>query len=212
MSVCGIVLAAGRGVRMGGTPKQLLPLGGRPLLQHVLDAAADAGVEGLVVVLGHAADRIAPALRLPPGARVVVNPRHDEGQSTSLGVALAAMPPEASAALVLLGDQPEVRPEAIRAVIAGAADAPVVRASYGGVPGHPVLLDRSLWPQLARGRGDAGARGLIAARGERPALVELGGAAPADIDTPEDYARLTARGPAAPGGGDGTGASVRPRG
>ncbi len=107
---------------------------------------------------------------------------------------------------MLLGDQPEVRPEAIRAVIAAAADAPVVRASYGGVPGHPVLLARSLWPELARGRGDAGARGLIAARGERPALVEVGGAAPADIDTPEDYALLVARHPAAPGRGGGTGA------
>ena len=178
MSVWGIVLAAGRGVRMGGTPKQLLPLDGRPLLQHVLDAAASAGVEGVVVVLGHAADRIAPALRLPPGARVVVNPRHEEGQSTSLGVALDAMPPGAAAALVLLGDQPEVRADAIRAVIAAAGRAPVVRASYGGVPGHPVLLARSLWPELARGRGDAGARGLIAARGERPALVEVGGSAP----------------------------------
>jgi CTP:molybdopterin cytidylyltransferase MocA len=119
------------------------------------------------------------------------------------------MPPEASAALVLLGDQPEVRPEAIRAVIEAPADAPVVRASYGGVPGHPVRLDRALWGDLAGGRGDAGARGLIAARGERPALVEVGGVAPADIDTPEDYARLTARRPAAPRGGDGAGASVR---
>jgi molybdenum cofactor cytidylyltransferase len=203
MSVCGIVLAAGRGVRMGGTPKQLLLLDGRPLLQHVLDAAAAAALEDLVVVLGHEADRIAPELRPAPGARVVVNPRHEEGQSTSLSVALETMPSRASAALVMLGDQPEVRADAIRAVIAAAGDAPVVRASYGGVPGHPVLLARSLWPELVRGRGDAGARGLIAARGERPALVEVGGTAPADIDTPEDYARLGARHPAAPGGGGG---------
>jgi len=202
------VLAAGRGVRMGGTPKQLLPLDGRPLLQHVLDAATAAGLDDLVLVLGHAADRVEPALRLPAGARVVVNPRHQEGQSTSLSLALDGMRSEVTAALVLLGDQPEVRPEAIRAVIAAAADASVVRASYGGVPGHPVRLARSLWPELARGRGDAGARGLIAARGERPALVEVGGAAPADIDTPEDYALLVARHPAAPGGGGGTGASA----
>jgi molybdenum cofactor cytidylyltransferase len=208
MSVCGIVLAAGRGVRMGGTPKQLLPLDGRPLLQHAVDAAAAAGLQDIVVVLGHEADRIAPALHLPPGARVVVNPRHEEGQATSLSVALGAMPPGATAALVLLGDQPEVRAEALRAVIAAAGDAPVVRASYGGVPGHPVLLARSLWPELARGRGDAGARGLIAARGERPALVEVGGSAPADIDTPDDYARLRARHPAAPGEGGGTDATV----
>ena len=124
---------------------------------------------------------------------MVVNPRHEEGQSTSLGVALDAMPAGATAALVLLGDQPEVRADAIRAVIAAAGRGPVLRASYGGVPGHPVLLDRSLWPELTRGRGDAGARGLIAARDERPALVEVGGTAPPDIDTPEDYARLGAR-------------------
>ena len=104
MSVCGIVLAAGRGVRMGGTPKQLLPLDGRPLLQHVIDAAASAGVEALVVVLGHAADRarrrrVGPAppppspSPQPPYPQVTV-PRSEAEASALLGLPRGAAPDE----------------------------------------------------------------------------------------------------------------------
>jgi len=99
MSVVGIVLAAGRGARMG-SPKQLLELDGRPLLQHVIDAAAAAPLEGVIVVLGHEAERVAAALDLPAGVVVVANPRHRDGQSTSLraglGHAPGAPPPPSS--------------------------------------------------------------------------------------------------------------------
>ena len=91
MSVVALVLAAGAGTRMG-SPKQLLPVGGRPMLQHAVDAAAAGELGELVVVLGHAAREVAAALTLPPGARVVVNDRHAEGQATSLASGLAAMP------------------------------------------------------------------------------------------------------------------------
>ena len=83
MNVGGIILAAGRGARMG-RPKQLLPLDGRPLLQHVIDAAVAAPLDGIVVVLGHASDEVAAALALPPGVTIAVNPLHAQGQSTSL--------------------------------------------------------------------------------------------------------------------------------
>jgi molybdenum cofactor cytidylyltransferase len=194
VEVVGIVLAAGAGRRMRGAHKQLLPVGGRPLLQHVIDAAHRAGLQALVIVTGHREEEVAAALDLPPGARMLRNPDHAEGQASSLRAGIASAPPGAAAALVLLGDQPEVRADAIRAVAAACGPGvPAARASYGGRPGHPVLLDRSVWPDVARLRGDRGARELLAALGGRVAAVEVGGDPPADIDTPEAYRRLLAR-------------------
>jgi len=195
VTTCAIVLAAGAGVRMGGRVKQLLPLGGRPLVQHPIDAAVAAGLEDLVVVLGHAAQEIAAALVLPAGAVVVVNPQYASGQSTSLRAGIDAMPASARAALVLLGDQPEVSPAAIRAVVEAHArrGAPVVRAVYGGRRSHPVLLDRAVWPGVRGLRGDRGARDLIGAHAARTELVDLDGAPPEAVDTPADYERLAAR-------------------
>lgn len=194
MSVVALVLAAGAGTRMG-RPKQLLPVGGRPMLQHAVDAAAAAGLGGPVVVLGHAAEEVAAALVLPPEARVVVNPRHAEGQATSLAAGLAALPGGAEAALVLLGDQPEVRPDAIRAVVAGRRPGgpPMLRAAYRGRPGHPVLLERILWPAAGALRGDGGGRVLAARDPGALRLVEVGGDPPEDVDTPEDHRRLLMR-------------------
>jgi CTP:molybdopterin cytidylyltransferase MocA len=194
VTVCALILAAGAGSRMG-SPKQLLPLGGRLLLQHVVDAAAAAGLSDVVVVLGHAAGEVEAALVLPPGVRTVRNPRHAEGQATSLAAGLSAAPPGAAAALVLLGDQPEVRPDAIRALAAAHAPggAPILRASSGGRPGHPVLIDRALWPEAMALRGDGGARALVARHPGSLRLVEVGGDPPEDVDTPEDHRRLTHR-------------------
>jgi len=191
-TVGAVILAAGGSSRLG-RPKQLLPLAGRPLVQHAIDAAAAAGLAALVVVLGHEPESVAAAIRLPPGAVTVVNPRYRDGQSTSLHAGLRALGPGVSAALVLLGDQPTVSAEAIRAVVdAGGGAAPIVQARYGGRPGHPVLLGRATWAELLRTDGDRGARDLIAAHPEWVIGVEVGGPVPRDVDTWQDYEILRA--------------------
>jgi CTP:molybdopterin cytidylyltransferase MocA len=92
------------------------------------------------------------------------------------------------AAVVVLGDQPRITPEAVAAVAAAAGGAGAVRATYGGVPGHPVLLGRVLLDRAGELRGDVGFRDLLAGTVVRD--VELGGIAdPADIDTREELAR-----------------------
>jgi molybdenum cofactor cytidylyltransferase len=191
MSAAAIVLAAGEGRRFGSA-KQLAPLHGRPLLQHVVDAIeAVAALRDVVVVLGARAEEVVAGIRLD-GARIVRCGDWQEGMSASLRAGVAALPQGVDTALILLGDQPLVTPAAITRVldlaIAEAADergADAVRATYGGVPGHPVALGRRLLARVPALRGDAGARDLL-----RTAAVRLVPAGPpgagTDVDTPEE--------------------------
>jgi molybdenum cofactor cytidylyltransferase len=193
----GILLAAGASTRMG-RPKQLLPLAGRPLLQRSLDQAAAACFDELILVLGHRAAEIRDALHLPdpPRCRVVVNRRYREGQAGSLVLGLRSADPAAAAAAILLGDQPLV-PAARIDRLARAfreAGAPAARPVYAGaagerVPGHPVFLARSTWPELERLDGDRGARDLLAAHPDWLYEIPLGGEPPVDVDTQEDWLR-----------------------
>ena len=154
----GIVLAAGPGTRFGGS-KQLAELEGRPLLEHALDAPAAAGVERVVVVLGSEAEAVLARVDMR-GAEPMVCERWEEGQAASLACGLGALE-DAEAAVVVLGDQPRVSPEAIGRVIAARGGTPAVRATYGGDPGHPVLIERELFDRLCDVTGDHGARNLL---------------------------------------------------
>jgi molybdenum cofactor cytidylyltransferase len=191
--ITGIVLAAGTSSRLG-RPKQLLDLGGKPVLQHVVDAALAAPLDEVVVVLGHAAREIGDAV--PPKGRVrfALNPDFEAGQSTSLRTGLRAADAGSKAAVVLLGDQPGVRVEAVAAVVSAwtKGGGKVVQASYGGRPAHPTLFDRSVWADVDELAGDQGARSLLASHPHWVILVEVGGEPPADIDTQEDYLRVRA--------------------
>jgi molybdenum cofactor cytidylyltransferase len=191
----GIILAAGASSRMG-RPKQLLPLRGRPLLQHVLDEAVASRLDEIVLVLGNQADEVHEALALPEGSRVrvVVNADWARGQSTSLRLALLRARP--SAAAILLGDQPGVGAALIDRVTRAFLDAglPAARPVYSGadgsrVPGHPVILTRRIWSEVDKLGGDEGARALLAARADWLLQVPVEGEPPADIDTWEDYRR-----------------------
>jgi molybdenum cofactor cytidylyltransferase len=191
--VTGIVLAAGTSSRLG-RPKQLLALAGKPVLQHVVETLQSAGVDEIIVVLGHRADEIQSAIPTTGRTRVAINDRYSAGQSTSFRAGLRAASDRSEAALILLGDQPGVQVNAVTKVIdvwrEGTAVA--VQARYEGVPGHPVLFDRSLWPQLEQAEGDEGARSMLANHPEWRMLVEMGGSPPLDIDTEDDYARVRA--------------------
>ena len=168
----GIILAAGASTRMG-RPKQLLPLGGQPMLQHALDQAAASCLDELILVLGHGSQEILDALRLPdrPPCRAVVNHHYQQGQSSSLLLGLDSAHPAARAAAILLADQPFVSAAVIDRVAGAFLEAgfPVARPVHVGaggerVPGHPVFLARSTWAELARLDGDRGARDLLRAR------------------------------------------------
>ena len=194
--ITGIVLAAGTSSRLG-RPKQLLELHGKPLLQHVVDTATAAPLDEIVVVLGYEADAVREVIAFPERARVVVNADFALGQSTSLRAGIDAAGASSDAVVIVLGDQPGVSAELIALVVQTWLEtgAPIVRATFRGAPGHPVLFARSEWGALRDVGGDRGARDLLAGVPERVRDVEMGTDPPPDVDTWEQYERLIADGP-----------------
>jgi molybdenum cofactor cytidylyltransferase len=182
LTVGGLVLAAGEGSRFEGGVKQLAPLDGRPLLEHALAAISE--LDPRVVVLGHAAQEILATVDLF-GARPVICETWSEGQSASLRAGVEALG-DVDAVVIVLGDQPRITKAAVAAVAAAPGTA---RASYGGRPGHPIRLDRTVLERVGELRGDVGFREILARVVTRE--VEVGGLAdPADVDTREELAKL----------------------
>lgn len=193
MRTAALVLAAGASRRMG-TPKQLLPYGGRTLLDAVLDSARRSRVDEVVLVLGAGAEEIAAAVDLR-GVRVVVAADHAEGMGASLRCGAGALDPEVERVAILLGDQPSVGPALVDAVLDlhRTSRLPAAAASAGGVLQPPVVADRRLWPELRAAGGDEGLRAVLRAVPGRVATLVVEDAA-ADVDTPADYDRLLSRG------------------
>jgi CTP:molybdopterin cytidylyltransferase MocA len=185
----GLVLAAGAGTRFG-TSKQLAMLDGRPLLEHAIRAMTASPVERVVVVLGSGADEISAAVD-PQGATMIVCTRWDEGQSASLACGLAELA-DCEAVVVSLGDQPRMATEAIRRVIGARGEGvDAARATYGGGPGHPVLLERHLFGRMRDVTGDHGARNLLmSVHTVEVPCDDLGGGE--DVDTPAQLDELRA--------------------
>jgi CTP:molybdopterin cytidylyltransferase MocA len=171
--IAAVVLAAGAATRFG-SPKQLV------LVPHVVAALRGApDLAEIVVVTGAHPFDVA-------GARVTHAADWGRGPGASLRAGLRSLGPEIDAAVVVLGDGPDLRPEAVARVVAawhGGRDA-VVAASYGGERGHPVLLARSAWGDVP----DEGARGLPA---RLVPCDDLG--SPGDVDTPADLPDLPSR-------------------
>ncbi|MBU2643462.1 putative selenium-dependent hydroxylase accessory protein YqeC [bacterium] len=189
--VAGVILAAGKGLRMGQT-KQLLPFLGIPVLQGVINTALASELDDVIVVLGYERQTIRKAVDLS-GVIVVENVDYHQGQAGSLKAGIRALPPASSGALFLLGDQPLVDVETINHLIHAyqAGSDLILRPAFAGKPGNPTLMDRAVFPQLLAQSGDLGGRGVFRYFSERTREVPVQQAGiHFDLDTPADYAAL----------------------
>ncbi len=150
-------------------------------------------LDEVIVVLGAQAEAVRDALAGMP-VRFVVNERYADGQGTSIVAGIVALDPDVDAAVILLGDQPEVSVEAIDGVIAARHDgASIVMTSYDDGRGHPVLFGREHFQALAALSGDTGGREIVRRHPDAVALVRMPGRVPADIDTEADWTALRER-------------------
>jgi CTP:molybdopterin cytidylyltransferase MocA len=191
--IAGIVLAAGTASRMGRN-KLVLPVRGKPMVTHAVEAAAAAGLDPVIVVTGHEALAVRKAVGKTP-VSFVQNDDFAHGLSTSLRAGVGAVPPECEGAVVLLGDMPAITASLIEKVVKAfdpAEDRTICVATAQGERGHPVLWGRQFFPELEALEGDAGARAAMSRYPNLVCEVEAGDGAPlADIDTPEALEAIT---------------------
>jgi molybdenum cofactor cytidylyltransferase len=191
--LAGVVLAAGLSSRMGRN-KMLIELGGRTLVRRAVSTALSAGLDPVLVVVGHERERIQgelEGLRCTP----VFNPGYALGIHSSLKAGIEALPPEATAAVVLLGDMPLVAAPMVRALVEAflRGSSPLAISVYGEVIAPPIVYARSLFPELRE--IDGGGCGKRVVKQHRAEAVELRWPAETltDLDSPQDVERVRAR-------------------
>lgn len=187
--ISALVLAAGESSRMG-QPKMLLPWGNTTVLGQVIRVIKSAKIEDILVVTG-AARKLVEAMCRAEGARAVFNERYDQGgMLVSLQTGLRKMRSATEAALVTLGDQPQIRENYVRLVARRYADsrAPLIVPSYNRRRGHPWVVDRAFWqeilgmsePETPREFLNRHAADILYVDLDSPTILE-------DLDAPEDY-------------------------
>ena len=183
-----VVLAAGESKRMG-RPKQVLPYGRSTILETVLDHVLASPVDGTLVVLGAAADKVAPLLAKLP-VETIVNPDFRSGMLSSVQRGIRALPASARAALIFLGDQPAVGPETSGRVLAAyrVSGRGIVLPVHAGRGGHPLLIDLKYRAEIDGLSAGIGLRELLVRHPDDIFRVEIDDPGVLlDIDTPEDY-------------------------
>jgi molybdenum cofactor cytidylyltransferase len=186
-----VILAAGMSSRMGEA-KQLLRLREHTLLDQVVDNVRGSRVDEIVVVLGHAAETI--KAKVPnQGLKFVINEAYRQGMGTSLRTGLSALPDGVDAALIVLADQPFVRSATLDLLIGQyqQSGAQIVIPIYKGFRGNPVLLDRSVFPEVMALSGDIGCRAIFGDHLEGILKVPVDDIGILlDLDSKEDFERL----------------------
>jgi molybdenum cofactor cytidylyltransferase len=193
--IAGVVLAAGMSRRMG-RPKQLLRIHDRTLIEHVVDLALASSLDEIVVVIGAHADAVRDVLA-DRDIRIILHESFAEGQGTSLGAGIRALGDDIDAAVILLGDQPDIATRVIDRAVAARREtgASIVMAEYGLDRGHPVLFGCEHFPALMALEGDRGGREIIARHTDDVYVVPADReSAPPDIDTEDDWRAVTGGG------------------
>lgn len=185
-----ILLAAGESRRMGEL-KALLPWQGASLIDHQITSLLAAGVEGVVVVLGHQSERLAPSVEGHHGALWVLNPDYLQGKTTSIKAGLDGLgAADLSEILLLNVDQPRSAPT-IKLLLEQhrAAGQLITIPEYQGKGGHPIIISASLLPELKGiNEADLGIKAVTRRHANRSQRIDLDAAEVLlDLNTPEQY-------------------------
>jgi len=191
--VAGIILAAGGAARFGGS-KQLLEWGGESFVHRVARTALEAGLSPVIVVTGAWAEEVTEAVK-GVDVRIANNPEWQTGQGSSVRAGVRALPPDSSAAIFLLADQPQIPFSLMDSLLAEHARtlAPIIAPLVDGRRGNPVCFDRVTFPELLALTGDTGGRTLFS-RYPVTWLPWHDASILVDVDTEEDYQRLVGKG------------------
>jgi molybdenum cofactor cytidylyltransferase len=190
--VSAVILAAGTSSRMGQA-KQLLSLGQSTVLAQTLAHVQAAALHEIVLVLGASAEAIRRRLPSPPELKIVVNQAYQQGIAGSLRAGLSAVDPNSDAALIILGDQPFIRPQTLDRIVEEyrCSQAQIVIPVHRGKRGNPVLLHRSVFSEVMALEGDVGSRAIFANHLDELVKVEVEDRGILlDLDEPADYERL----------------------
>jgi molybdenum cofactor cytidylyltransferase len=190
-SVAAVVLAAGRSRRMG-QPKMILPWGDTTVIGRVVGVLHQAAIQRVVVVTGGARRQVEAALS-GSAVKLVFNPRFaQEEMLVSLQLGLRALENDAAAALVVLGDQPQIKVEVVQLILDRyrARQAPLVVPSFQMRRGHPWLVERRLWKSILELRSDCTMRDFLNQCADQiDYLMVDTSSVLQDLDTPKDYQR-----------------------
>jgi molybdenum cofactor cytidylyltransferase len=186
--VAAIILAAGQSRRMG-QPKMLLPWGGTTVLGKVIETLKAAGMDDLVVVTGGARDQVEAIIG--KSARVVFNAEYSSSEMlSSVQCGLGAIKPEARAALICLGDQPQVQMGSVQVILHEyeSTGASLIVPSYQMKRGHPWLVARELWEEILEMKSPESPREFLNHHAKEIRYINMDTPSIlADLDTPDDY-------------------------
>lgn len=187
--ISAILLAAGQSRRMG-QPKMLLPWGKLTVIEHVITIFLNAGIEDLLVITGGAREQVEKAIA-PYPIRRIYNMDYAQGEMlSSIQCGLWAMPDRVQAALIGLGDQPQVQEQSVRLVCEAykQGKSSLVVPSFQMRRGHPWLIARPLWHELLQMQSPKSPRDFLNRHAGEIQYVEVDTPSIlADLDTPEDY-------------------------
>jgi molybdenum cofactor cytidylyltransferase len=191
VKITGLVLAAGSSSRLG-QPKQLLPYAGTTLLDATLGVARECGFDQLLVTVGGASAAVRESVDFS-GVEVVENLAFTTGCSSSIAAAIGAVDSDAAGMVLMLGDQPRVRSDAVRRLIADAAGSPLGVCHYSDGRGHPFWFHRGVFADLLSLHGDKAVWKLLESGRYDVLDVAIDGPVPLDVDTWDDYEALLAQ-------------------
>lgn len=194
--IAAVVLAAGASRRMEGKNKLLLDVGGKPMVRRTVETVLAFGAVETVIVTGHDANAVGAALADLP-VTLVHNRDHQHGQPTSVAAGVRALRKAVDAVMVILGDQPLLTVDDLRALVTAYQDLDgrsILIPEHDGKRGNPIVFAARHIPEVVHGGVRIGCRHLIETHGDAVARIAMASEAfTVDCDTPEDYRRLLRR-------------------